>query len=167
MGKLQHLMPEPGSPLGGFIDFAIADLAKQVAGIIQPEINAKHSEIESMRVQLARLTPELKQALGQYLASVVAQLQQDVRSNTAEVRGMSGDLGELQGRLVAALSQVKIPDYSAQLARLESKAVDLGPVLERLDAMAQEEEEEPKKWVFNIERDERGLISNVTAEAAE
>jgi hypothetical protein len=67
--------------------------------------------------------------------------------------------------LVKALSNVRIPDYSEQLAKLEGAKVDMGPLLEKLDNLVVELPEESRAWTFDIKRNRDGLIESVTATA--
>lgn len=175
MGKLAHLMPKEEQPVSIKQDLAfVSSLSKMLQNV------AEFSEIApEMREGLASQVAEAKRIQSGLTASQSAlegAIKAAVKSMAADLEKVSKrvdkgltseDFGKMQARLIDALSQVQIPDYSEQLARLEAKKVDLKSIEAKLDQLLameeMDEEEPPKQWRFEIERNANGTIKSVDA----
>lgn len=172
MGKLSHIRAQLEKPPTYQIEGLLESIAESVAAKVGDGINAT-------LVEQAQGLNALQNAVGELdrdvIETIVERLKPSIRDYVGSLKPLFQDLAQAiertrseQGRIVSALSRVQIPDYSAALDRLERKQVDLSPVLDKLDNLEIEQpetEDDPRRWVFHVERDANGFITNVTAEA--
>lgn len=182
MGRISHLIPpDRENPTDSQLETVINSIAS--LGVINSIATLMANSVaDSAKPEFERLLAavgENAEQGGQSVDDAVAVLQQAIK---AEIDGIkpeikkiadalsssNRDMVGLQGRLVEALSNVKIPDYTNQLDRLEKSQPDLSPVMKAIDGIEfPEPEERPTEWVFDIERHNNGLIKSVTARAVE
>ena len=185
MGKLAALRKrlEPPEPEQDQVDLRL--IAEQVVGDLwsdmRPELQTVAKSLQGVQGEVTKLPPSVK-SISQQMTSYAIQeisrkIEPEMRALAEELRSRSitqKDMLDLQKKLVGALSNVRIPDYSVALARLETKQPDLSGIMERLDALreraeqepeAEEHDEPPRQWTFRVQRDGSGLIQTITAEA--
>ena len=135
-------------------------VSDQVQPLLEPLLNAQNGKIDQIG---ALITQAVSKALSEQTA-VIAAIKKDMASRP----DVSSEMVKLQGSLVKALGNIRIPDYSDQLRVLEGKSVDLTPVTKELKSLCERmENEEPSEWYFEVNRDKQGLITSVTATEAE
>lgn len=178
MGKINHLIKsdradqaKKDAEFARYLSGSLSNIseftnsAEQIRAVL-----AEHVDVtDAIRNDLNQSKAAIEQAINREVTSVVYRLipEFNALANKIQAKAVtSADLTILQSRLVEALSRITIPDYSAQLERLERRTVDLKPILDRLDAMASkemDEEKEPAQWKFQIERHDNGMIKSVLA----
>lgn len=172
MGKLSHLRKKEPIAIEDFWGALTQDFSSKTSASIDPQFRALVAHLGTLSRQISAAAEDGKGAASESAAA----LQASVRDLAAALKRVEKKLGsvadsqsgrtQLQADIVRALSNVRIPDYSEQLARLEGKTVDLAPVLKKIEAIEfPEPEERPLKWRFEIKRNSRGFIEEVIAEA--
>lgn len=159
MGNLAG-MSKPQNPVDGFIGSIAQIISYEVTRQLEKSLQAANQSQVATQMTVANMLPAIQRALGEAVNALVPKLDQmmnELRSGAITQQ----DLVRLQNSLVKALSNVKIPDYSEALARIEAKETDLTAVIAKLEAM--ESEEEPDVWHFKVERNANGFITGVTA----
>lgn len=173
MGRLQNisktLQPSKPAKLEGILEAIAAGVAQTVVQDMAEGMTRHSQGLNAVQQRIDVLSPQIQEMLA---GAVEYAVQETVQRLLPQIEGISkglqsklsyNDLRTFREELVTALSRVKIPDYTEQLKRLESRQVDLGPVLTKLDQLKEEEEEEPSTWVFDIKRDNQGRIVSVVA----
>lgn len=173
MPKLAHLRKQEPVKIEGILE----GISRTVAGMVRESFAddvARNSQgLGALQERLDALSPAFDEQLNKLASYIVYEVGRKVEPQlkelTKELKSRAitqADMVKLQGDLVKALSNVRIPDYSEQLRRLDVKP-DLGPLLEKLDNLEVElpVDDRPLQWTFDIKRDRNGLLESVTATA--
>lgn len=172
MGRISHLIQKDDRPPSYQIEGVIASIADAMAqgaaDRVSPQIASLLSKVEesgsTANTARDRLAGEIKKAI----SSEISALKPEIRKVAEALSTSNRDMVDLQGRLVDALSNVVIPDYTDQLRRLEAAQPDLSPIIKAINSIEipeYEAEERADEWVFDIQRNQNGLIKSVTAKA--
>jgi len=174
MGRISHLIPpdeqeKPAYKLEGVIESIAQLMAQSVADSATPEFKRLMQAVNANGGRADNSVTKATNALRQAIKDEVKSLKPEISKIAESLESSSKDIVDLQGKLVGALSRVKIPDYSAQLDRLERSQPDLSPVLDavRNIEIPEPQDERPLEWKFEIERHRNGLVKSVTAKAVE
>ena len=175
MGKLSHIMAKMEPP-----ENTADGIVKQIGDILAASVTKRLSEdmsrggesLHAIKSKVGALEPCIRECV----SAAVKEIANAVYDYRSEVKG---DLDKTQKSLTAnqqaimqSLAGMKFPDHSDQMTRIERKNVDLSPLERKLEAILlkmhmdeDDEEERPRKWRFDIERNKNGLITDVIAEA--
>lgn len=170
MGRISHLIPEEAAPqafsLEGVINQVIEELAQRAYGNVAPDIKKVVQAVNENGARGDNSVNKATAALRKAIQDEVKSLKPEIQKVLEALQSSNKEMVGLQGRLVNALSNVRIPDYTDQLKRLEQSQPDLSPVLKAIQSIEiPENEERPREWEFEIERHRNGLIKSVKARA--
>lgn len=110
-------------------------------------------EMENTRPQLQQLLTQGVQAVIERVDALGAGLRQVQRDLRLQAESGAVSQQVLSG-VAQMLSQLQLPDNSAELTMLNAK----------LDEMV--DEKRPEQWIFDIQRNDEGLITSITATEA-
>lgn len=177
MGKLAHIKTAMSSTsmMDGMVQAVGAYIAQVVADKLSQDMSRGGEGLNQVKAAVGALEPSITAAVKSAVGEIVQSLATHHEATKRELQSASDKLTGTQRSLMQsftqALTQVKIPDYSESLKRIEGKAVDLSPVERQLEAVLLkldiDKDDDPKQWKFTVKRNSRGLIETVTATAEE
>jgi len=138
---------------------AVNKAMKRIVGGIDSTISEEReredkANIDRILATVNQVIPELGKLVGEAIQSAVMAIVSEL--------GKIEPLDEIKGMVKG----IRVPDHTGHLAALGQAIsnisipeTDLKPVLKQIEALAakldeDEEEEEPKKWIFKVNRDE-------------
>ena len=172
MGKLSHIRADMTSQsmIDGIAKSVGDYIAAAVVATLQEDMSRGSDGLSGIKAAVEAVEPALRAALKSATETVT-------RSVTAQQAALKSDIAAttkqqqaLQSKLIAAMEGIRIPDYSADLRRLESKQVDLEPISRQVQAVLlkldTETDERPRTWTFEVIRHKKSnLIERVIATA--
>lgn len=155
MGKLAHIPMGPPS-LEGMVKDVVDNIVSQTQRGLQPDFAQQINYINAVIETMGGIAPAVQRAMVAEIKPILAELRKKKPDNSKA----------LHDRLVNALSNIRIPDNTEQLNRIEAQQPDLYPVIKAVkDLKFPEPDVYPRVWDFEIIRNDDGLIERVIATA--